>query len=177
MLKSVWEYIKDHATEALVGIVSAVGLASVWATINDIASLWRAHALEMAIWSFVCILAGALFGNSHNLFAYLDKKKYQKEEQEREECKNRQKARWRIASLTADEKSAIKAILEKSPAIYHGFDTSLFSHGLNPSFGTDLILISEVKEGEYSLRFTEYGEYCVSVSRDLIDEVPEDLDD
>ena len=39
MLKSVWEYIKDHATEALIGIVSAVGLASVWATINDIAAL------------------------------------------------------------------------------------------------------------------------------------------
>ena len=39
MLKSVWEYIKDHATEALVGIVSAVGLASVWATVNDIISL------------------------------------------------------------------------------------------------------------------------------------------
>ena len=118
MLKSVWEYIKDHATEALVGIVSAVGLASVWATINDIAALWRAHAFEMAIWSFVCILAGTLLGSSHNLFAYLDKKKYQKEEQEREEYENLQDARQRIASLTADEKSAIKAILEKSPVIY-----------------------------------------------------------
>ena len=177
MLKSVWKYVKDHATEALVGIVSAVGLASVWATINDIAALWRAHAFEMAIWSFVCILAGTLLGSSHNLFAYLDKKKYQKEEQEREECKNRQEARWRIASLTADEKSAIKAILEKSPVIYQGFDTSLFSHGLNPSFGADLLLISEIKDREYSLRLTEYGEYCASVSRDLIDEVPEDLDD
>ena len=177
MLKSVWEYIKDHATEALIGIVSAVGLASVWATINDIAALWRARAFEMAIWSFVCILAGALLGSSHNLFAYLDKKKYQKEEQEREECKNLQKARQRIASLTVDEKSAIKAILKKSPAIYRGFDTSPFNNGLNPAFGIDLLLISEIKDREYSLRLTEYGEYCVSVSRDLIDEVPEDLDD
>lgn len=119
MLKSVWEYIKDHATEALVGIVSAVGLASVWATVNDIISLWSSHALEMAIWSFVCVLAGALLGSSHNLFQYQrEKKEKQAAQLKRVENTKREVTRY-VYDLSYQNKRIFKEILENSYTDIH----------------------------------------------------------
>ncbi|WP_455044572.1 hypothetical protein [Lancefieldella rimae] len=125
MLKSAWEYIKDHATEALVGIVSAVGLASVWATVSDIISLWSSHALEMAIWSFVCILAGALFGNSHNLLQYQREKKVRKIEQINRIRNAKREVTECVYGLSYQNKKIFKKVLENSYADIHIGNESL----------------------------------------------------
>ena len=150
MLKSAWEYIKDHTTETLVGIVSAVGLASVWATVNDIISLWSSHAPEMAIWSFVCILTGALFSNSHNFFQYQREKKEKQAAQLKRIEDTKRKVTGYVYGLSYQNKRIFKKILENSYADIHvqreNFGFSMYA-GL-----ANLCSVSEVGSNTVRLR-------------------------